>query len=244
MRNFKEVLEDLTTATKNAAIDLDSVPTKFRTGMAICKADAISSLKTLREEYRTVLSPRVAAIWLTGDLEKQKKFAALAKEEGETLTVSTMAAYEKMAEDIEPTIGFERQFGGTQLGHLLRSLENVAREGGATFLATPKLFEVVTVPDIAALAVAIKGIIATQVGETVNALYMEKQILDQALEARYGEKVVPIVVLTGQAAESHDLRHGVFGGRGMDFDIPDDKDPDKEMVLAVFASLQKSLKKQ
>jgi hypothetical protein len=243
-RSFKDVLDDLVVTTANAAINLDEVPLRNKAGMGICKADAIVALGTLRSEYKALLAPRVASIWLSGTPEQQKKFAEVAAQEGETLTVSTLGVYERMASDIEPTIGAERQFGGTQLGHLLRSLENVAREAGASFLATPHLLEVVTVSDFAALTLAIRGIIVSQVGEKLNVLHLENEVLNQALTARYSEKVVPVVVLTSPAGESSDLRQGMFGGKGIDFQIPENVEPDKEMVLAVFSTFQKAIKKQ
>ena len=242
-RQLNQITKDIEETTKLAIMDLETAPAKTRAGLYIAKADSEKRLKELQEEYKTQLGPRVATIFVTGDRGGQEAFAKLSAAEGETLTVDAAAMYARMALDVEPTIGASRQFGGTQLNHLVRSLEEVGRTAGVSLLPVPHLLEVLTAKTMYNTMLIIQDLIRTQVGDALNCRYIERQILDAALKSRYGEKVVPVVVLSAlTASENAVLQPNVFGGIGITVKLAVDTKIDQDLVRKVFEELREYLK--
>jgi len=240
-RSLNQILAEMASQTLVANTSLDTVKVANKGSMGIAIADAAANIKVLRQEYATKLSTRVVTIFLSGPISLQETFAKLAEEEGETLTVDSQAIYKKMATDVEPTIGAQRQFGGTQANHLIRSLEEVARAAGAEFLAVPRLQEVMTVNDFDEHVRVIRDMIRTQVGDDLNRRAIEARIIDLALEKRYSEKVIPVVVL-GSSPEEAILQEKIFTGNGIKVALGPDQIVDKEFVLSTFTQIRKYLK--
>lgn len=241
-KSLNRILEEISVAKVTAEVNLDNVAAKFRPARAIAKNDAETQLKILREEYKSKLGPRVATIILSGIRADQAAFTTIAEAEGETLTIDAEAMYKKMAIDVEPTIGAQRQFGGTQLNHLVRSLEDVGRFAGAGFLPVPRLLDVEIARTPADTIALIKGLIRSQVGDSLNCRYIEACIVEDALACRYGEKIVPVVIAGASEEEASILKNGIFSGLGITFKVG--ATVDQKTVTQAFDALRERIKKQ
>ncbi len=243
-RHIKKVLAELTDAKTRSEVNLDAVKYSLRAGQAIAKQEALNKLEALRNEYRQELEPRVATIFAFGTPEAQLAFAAGAQEEGGTLTVDTQEIYKLMAADVELTMGRGRQFGSTQVNHMIRTMEELGRRAGLSHMVVPRLTEVLTVKDVDAMAAVVKNIILTQVGEQFNARYIMSKILNMALEAGYGEKVLPIVMTGATIEEAAFLQKAIFSGKGIKVSLDDDLNPEVvgKAVLQSFAALKEVMK--
>lgn len=239
-RNLHKIIQDLEVTTIAAAVDLEALPQRVRPGAAIAKTDAEAKLKTLRGEYRDQVAPRVATIFLIGPEESQKKFAELSEAEGGTLTVDAAAIYTKMATDLEPTIGAQRQFGGTQVNHLIRSMEEIATVAGAEYLPTPRLLEVSIVKTPEDTVTMVKHLIRTQIGDDLNRLWLESRIVSEALRLKYGEKVVPVVVLGASRQEILELGKSIFSGNSIEVKLG--ATVEQKDIIDAFAALKERLK--
>lgn len=241
-RNLFSILQEMTETAKVAATNLDTVPYKNRASAAIAKNDAETKLKALREEYTAQLRERVLTIFVVGSKEDCAIFTKIATDEADVLSIDADAMYEKMAADVEPTIGAQRMFGGTQLQHLIRSLEQRGREANAGFLPVPRILDVVVVNPPVTTKAVVKDIIVSQIGVDLNARWIEAQIVELAIAAEYGEKFVPVVVTCENVDDAKVLKPKIFSGRGIGEAL--DKPVTVATVQETISRLKESLKKQ
>lgn len=250
-RPLSSILADLDEARASAGVDLNTIPMKFKAARAIEKADAEARLPTLEAEYKQRLYDRVATIFVVGDPNDQVKFAELAEHEGDTLTLNVDEIYEKVAVDVEPSIGALRQFGGTQLNLMIRGLEDVARKAGVGFIPVPRLLDVGTVKTPAETVAFIKDLIGTQVPAELRARYIEARIVEEALADKVGQKIVPVVIFGAGLEEAFDLQPQIFSakvdgeqidGTGIVFEVG--ATVDKDTVIKAFGELREAVAKR
>jgi hypothetical protein len=241
------LLEGIKAAKADADLDIDLYPMKVRASKAIAKADGTKHLEALKKEYGQEVSARAAVILTTGTPAAQAAFLAAAKEIGgpTLLTASALTAYTKMATDVEPTIGSEREFAGTQLGHLLRSLEAVGRDSGSSFLKTPTLIDgVFIVRTFDDLVTGIRDLLLPQVGPVLNRDFLQTTIFSQALDLGLTASTAPVIITDASPMEIEFFSSNLFNGVGIVVDLPDDVSKiDEKFVVATFDAL-KAAKKQ
>lgn len=239
-RNLALVLQEMEAAKKAADIDLEKVPFKNRASLSIAKTDATVKLKSLREEYAALLRERVVTVFVAGSKEDCQLFAQISDAQQGTLSISADAMYEKMAADIEPTIGAQRMFGGTQLQHLIRSVEDCGRQANLGFLQVPRLIDVIVVkPPVTTMSV-VKDLVTSQLGHDLNARWIESKITEMAIEEEF-EKLVPVVVLCSNVDDVMALKPKIFTGRGIGEVL--DKPVTPATVQETISRLRESLKK-
>ena len=208
--------------------------------MGIAKGDAVEAVQRLTDEYRRSLGQRLAIIFLEGDVLEQEKFAATSAVEAGALRVHAHDLYRKMATDIEPTIGVQRQFGGTQSGHLIRSMETLAKAAGVeSLLPVPRLLEVATCKDEAAVADVCRQLIRSQVGDGLNCKHLERVIADAAISAGSSTNSVPVVIV-GAQEEIEALEQGIPAVTRIRAIVREQVDG--KQVLEVFNALKQQLK--
>lgn len=234
-------------AKKTAETDLSLYPEKVHASLYIAKTDATKQLTVLSDSYNREIKARAAVILTRGSAESQDAFRSEARRvagQHAVLAVSALEAYTRMATDVEPTIGREREFAGTQLGHLLRSFEAVGREAGASFLKTPTLkdgvFIVRTFDDLVA---GIRNLLLDQVGPALNRDFIQTQIFKQALDIGFKEAVAPVIVTDASPNEVDFFSNNLFNGVGIVVDLPEDiKEIDEKYVVATFDALKAARK--
>jgi hypothetical protein len=241
------ILEDFKAAKANADLDIDMYPMKVRASKSIAKADGARQLDVLKKEYGQEFSNRAAVIMTVGTTDAQNVFLKVAREiAGPTLlSASALESYTKMATDIEPTIGSEREFAGTQLGHLLRSLEAVGRDAGSSFLKTPTLIEgVFIVRTFDDLVTGVRDLLLPQVGAVLNRDYIQTAIVRRALDIGFTASTAPVVVTDASPKEIEFFSSNLFNGVAIVVNLPEDESKvDEEFVIATFDKL-KAAKKQ
>ena len=241
------LLEGIKVAKQDADLDIDMYPMKVRAGKSIAKADGVKRLEHLKKEYGQEVANRTAVILTKGPAGSQQAFVTAAKELGgpTLLTVSALDAYKKMATDIEPTIGFEREFAGTQLGHLLRSLEEVGNMAGSSFLKTPTLIEgVFIVRTFDDLVLGVRDLLLPQVGPVLNRDYLQTVVTQQALDNEFSSSMAPVVITDADAREIEFFSSNLFTNTGIVVDLPEDASKiDEKFVVATFDALMAAKKK-
>lgn len=242
-----KLLADIQVARQDADLNIDLYPMKVRASKAIAKADGIKRLEALKAEYRREVSNRAAVILTTGSPAAQLAFLSAAQEIGgpTLLRASALTPYVKMATDIEPTIGSEREFAGTQLGHLLRSLEEVGRQAGSSFLKTPTLQEgVFIVRTFNDLVTGVRDLLLPQVGPVLNRDFLQTTIVDQALSLEFSASTAPVIITDASPLEIEFFSTQLFSGIGIVVNLPEDVSKiDEKYVVASFDAL-KAAKKQ
>jgi hypothetical protein len=240
------LLEGIKASQADADVDIDQYPMKYRPAKAIAKADGAKSLEAFKNEYAREFGNRSAVILITGSAAAQQAFMAVAKEIGGTnlLSASALEAYRKMADDVEPTIGREREFAGTQLGHLLRSVEAVGKEAGSSFLKTPTLIDgVFIVRTFDDLVTGIRDLLLPQVGAVLNRDYLQTVLLRQAIEQEFSASTAAIVVTDASPKEIEFFTTNLFNGVGIVVDLPEDVSKiDNKFVVATFDALRATKK--
>jgi len=243
-RSIKKIVTELADAKTQSEVNLEAASYKLRPGLAVAKQDAANRLDSLKEEYRLQLGPRTATIFLHGTAAAQTEFAELAVVEGGTLTVDSQEAYRLMAADVELTMGRGRQFGSTQVNILIRCLEDLGRAAGLSHMVVPRLMEVLTVQAGAPMVAVVKEIILTQVGESFNCHYIQARIMEMAMAAGYGEKILPVVLTGAEKEEAVYLQKNIFSGRGIRVGLDEAVTPEemKKSVLQAFDALKAAVK--
>ena len=240
------LLSGIVEAKKASELDLNLYSPKVYASLSIAKADGAKALEQLTLEYGHEIDSRAATILTKGGAANQAAFVATAQAiaGSAVLSISALASYTRMAIDVEPTIGREREFAGTQLGHLLRSIYAIGHESGSSFLKPPDLqggvFIVRTFDD---LVLGIRDLLLPQMGPVLNRDYIQTEIHSQALANGFKESVVPVIVTDASDGEIEFFSSGLFGGVGIVIDLPKDvEEIDKKYVVEVFDMLKAARK--
>lgn len=240
-QSLSKLLSEIEAARTQANVDLNQFDPKFQAAQAIAKADAGKRLVTLTEQFNEEIKDRAAFMLLNGQSEIQAEFVKVAQEEGGVLTVSARQAYNMMADEVEQTIGAQRQFGGTQLGHLIRAIEAVGKAANSRFLKVPHLEDVVYVKDHDAVTDTCRDIVLKQLGPELNRNFIQEETFRKALDTNYKEKVVPVVITDATPEETEFFMDNLFYGVGIRVDLRDAK-VDKDLVLEQFKTLKQTIK--
>lgn len=240
-QQLAKLLTSIKEAKKDSELDIDLYPMKVRPSLSIAKADGSRRLESLVKEYRQEVSQRAAVILTRGPADSQ---AAFAVKSTNVIVASALTAYTKMAVEIEPTMGSQREFAGTQLGHLIRAVEAVGREAGSSFLKVPTIQEgVFFVRNFEDLVIGIRDLLLPQLGAGLNRDYLQVTICDKAMELGFKENVVPVIVTDASEQEVEFFSRYLFSGVGIVVDLPEDaKKVDDEFVTNVFAKLKATAK--
>lgn len=247
-RNLTTVLAEMAEASKVLSIDIINVKQKNRASISIAKTDAEVKMKGLREEYGAQLAERVATIFVVGSKTDCETFSQIAQAETSSIIVSADAMYERIATEIEPTVGAQRMFGGTQLQHLIRSLEDVGREAGAQFLKVPRLLDVVVCKsernkDGPTVGEVVKDIVVSQVGVELNAKWLQAGITSEAIAEEYDGRVVSVIVLCQTIEDAKAIKPLLFSGFGIGVTLDEGK-VDLATVQKAFEQLKEKLAKK
>lgn len=247
-RSPATILAEIAEAKKTASIDITNVRAANRGGISIAKADAEVKLKALREEFVAQLTERVASIFVVGAPADLKQFGEIAADQG-AIVIFADAMYEKMAADIEPTIGAQRMFGGTQVQHLIRSLEDCGRYAGLGFLKVPRLLDVVvTKPPESEegphTVDVVKDLISSQVGPELNTKWLEASIANAAVEDAYDSRIITVVVLCTKIEDAKLIKPKLFSGFGIGVTIDEGQSVDLATVKKAFEQLEEKLGKK
>lgn len=191
-------LEKLSTELKDVRLtarrELSEFAPNTQPGWAARISAAKTRVKTLEYEYAKKLFQNGFGIFLTGDVGRQLELAELVKKAGEGLTVSSDGLYrEVIGPTVEKSVGKKREWIMDHTGKVQELLREWMHKNQVTSAALPIAREGRAVPDYDAVVKHIKKLIEKGNGQTLNILYLERQLRDEALAMAYGGKTVPIL---------------------------------------------------
>lgn len=233
---IKQLAEDIEKFSKLANTDLDELSPAVRAGWASTIENSKTKLKELERQYSQQVARNSAAVLLLGPADKAQQLADLIKSKGEGFVVDASALYRRLAQHIMPTMrddGRSVEWGITQTSRLIGALREIGPELGLTELPMPDRVEQPSVATFDDVLRHVKHVIRSSSGESLNKLYIEKELVKQALAIRYTGAVVQVIVLGASEDEAYDL--GRMFGFGCFSEILSDEDEVGEpLMLAVF----------
>lgn len=239
-----EIEAALTRYTETKALadsNLEEVPRNVRPGRESQKREAQEALEGLRDAYGEALRKVTFGISVTGP--GSANFAQKAVEEAEVIVVAADALYRRIADRVAPTIG-NGEFGVSQYSAVIQEMRTIGGEMNVVSMPSPRWAEPVNVGGYDGLLRHITGMVDSSVGTDLTALFVTREILDQALKAGVNRNTVP-VVLTGltEGAEPAFLTKAFAKGRNAVVRTKEEA-VTTEYVLEVFNNIKKQLKSQ
>lgn len=214
----------------------------FNQSMKMRQADCRDRVQIIEREYMAVLKERAFTIFLEGKPEDQIVWAKIATDEANVMCLSADSFYKKLAEHVEPTLGDRRTFGTSQLATLIRALGEIGRDVGARQVPTPQIFETHHLKGEAAVVNYLREIVRASSGDSLNLLWIEKEILMEGLKIKYSRSVVPVIVLQATPEEVKELAPNLFSR--VTFTVKIKEAPTKEVVLQRLTEIRQTLKQR
>lgn len=222
--------------------NLEEVPRNVRPGREAQKREAQDSLEALRDSYAEALRKVTFGISVTGP--GSESFAQKAIEEAEVIVVAADTLYRRIADRVEPTMGSNGEFGVSQYSAVIQEMRTIGGEMNVVSMPSPKWTEPVNVGNYAGLLKHVTSMVDSSVGTDLAALFVNREIVEQALKAGVNRNTVP-VVLTGltEGAEPAFLTKAFQKGRNAVVRTTQEA-VTTEYVLEVFNNVKKQLKSQ
>lgn len=238
---LENLLKEIETMKVLANQDPANFNPRSRPGLEMQVRQSKDTLASLKEQYSKELLDNSIGIFVSGTSESVQKFSVVAEKEGNTLTLDANELYEKLANEIEPSIGNSREFTSNQAMFLLGSLKGISKELGVTEMQAPKLHEIRVVRTHQDLVSYVRTVLREAAGDELNKLYLSNALTKKALKICYSGSVVPVVIVNAQQDEVNPLSKLFQKGA---FNIPIDLEAtiDKEYVLKTFQQTKKKLK--
>jgi hypothetical protein len=225
-----------------AELNLDVVPRNVRPGKESQKREAQDNMEAVRDAYGEALRKATWGISVTGP--GTETFVKKAVEEAEVIVVAADALYRRIADRVQPTLGANGEFGVSQYSAVIQEMRTIGGEMNVVSMPSPRWSEPVNVGNYDGLLKHITGMVDSSVGTDLTALFVSRQILDQALKAGVNRNTVP-VVLTGltEGSEPAFLTKAFQKGRSTVIRTTEEA-VTTEYVLDVFNNIKKQLKSQ
>lgn len=222
--------------------NLEEVPRAVRPGREAQKREAQDGLEAVRDAYGEALRKVTFGISVTGP--GTASFVQKATEEAEVLVVAADTLYRRIADRVAPTMGPNGEFGVSQYSAVIQEMRTIGGEMNVVSMPSPRWSEPVNVGDYKGLLKHVTGMVDSSVGTDLTALFVSRQILDQALKAGVSRNTVPVVV-TGltEGTEAAFLTKTFQKGRNAVVRTTEEV-VTTEYVLEVFNNIKKQLKSQ
>ncbi len=242
MTEIEAALTRYTETKALAELNLDEVDRKVRPGKESQKREAQDQLEALRDTYGEALRKVTWGISVTGP--GTEAFVKKAVEEAEVIVVDAAALYKRIADRVAPSIGSNGEFGVSQYSTVIQEMRTIGSEMNVVSMPSPKWAEPVNVGNYEGLLKHITGMVDSSVGTDLTALFVTRQIREQALKAGVNRNTVP-VVLTGltEGTEPAFLTKAFAKGRNSVVRTTE-VEVTTEYVLSIFNDIKKLLKSQ
>lgn len=229
--------------TKSVAeMNLDDVSPKVRPGKESQKREAMDNLEGVRKAYADALRKATWGISVTGP--GADSFVKKAVEEAEVLVVAVDGLYKRIADRVATTLGSSGEFGISQYSAVVQEMRTIGSELNVVSMPSPKWTEPVDVGGYEGLLRHVTGMVDSSAGSDLVALYVDRQVVEQALKSGVNRNTVP-VVLTGltEGSEQAFLNKAFAEGRSTVVRTKE-KETTTEYVLNIFNEIKKLLKSQ
>jgi len=200
-RTLEEILKDYQRSDTLSKRDLDTVPTNTRAGFETQIRHAKDQLPRLRVEYLTRILKKATGFFLEGSEDKVKKFTAISVANG-AFQVDATEIFEKLADQVQGSIGSRREFSVTQtslLNHALTELVEKTGYDGKAERVTVNDLRVVS--DRRKLVAYIRELVTRTNGAVPSRAYAQASLVDQALKTEFAGKHLVAVVRNASAAD-------------------------------------------
>lgn len=245
MNNIKQLAEDIQKTSQIAHTNLEDVNPAVRAGWGATIENAKVRLKDLEQKYSQLIAKNSAAIFLTGNAEKVAEFAKLIRDEGEGFVVDAQALYNRLAHQVVVTLPQDRgsEWGVAQVYRLHTTIQEVMHEVGITELPMPDRTEAPFVKGYDQVLTHVRKIVRGACGDLLNKLYVERELVRQALEIRYTGVMVQVIVVNAQDGDIYDLGR-MFGLGTHTVELADDTEVNDDFMRSVFEEATKKLARE
>ena len=214
-----------------------------KTGPAIAMAAAAAKteLVELERQYGNEILTHCVPVFIMGPLDKQTRFANIARAEFSAMIVNARQLYSDLAGPIGMSIGASREFGVEQASLLIKGLRDAGVDLKLRNLPAPKheLLPVVC-KDTNAVTDYIKLAIRKADEDGLNRLVIARDAAQQALARKQINHLFPVIVLGVEDMGEYTGLKAVFGRVTEPVLITEE--PTKETVAKTLTALKKQLK--
>lgn len=205
MTPTEKLLNSITYCTEVAKRNLDDYAPAVRPAQQVAIREAKDALVHLYDEYTAYFCKVGVAIFIFGDRDEQAKFAQVAEEDLHLLTVQADALYNRLSDDIWPSVGGGGEYTAVQHRKLLLGLREVAEELNVEHMEYPGDEFYASVQTKEALTEHVRNLVRAATGDLLNAAYIEREVVKAAIEAENAGNVIPVVVVGATSAETKGL---------------------------------------
>ncbi len=210
---LQAVLTKLVQAKATAEMSLDGWDPRTKPGAAVAKREAADTYANLKDDYQNLVTSRIAKVFVFGNKERVEAMGSYLDEQG-AIVVNGQALYSLLANPVEQVVDPRaRRFDSQQFLRLRQE-----------YLDTAQLLNLESVPDLTTvqsdydslvltpfdtLAVS-KKIIRRAVGDSMNALFLQKKIFSELLNAEVVNNWIPVVITGCPENEVSTLSSSLF----------------------------------
>jgi hypothetical protein len=233
-RTTDKLWKALDEATRDANIDLDTVPWQSRPGFQSAKYEAAAALPKVRAEYAERIFSNTIYFFPVGATEKAAQFAKVANVEGGTFSADAKQVYVDLALRVERTLGQRREFGAQQLTTLNDAIDDVVRSTHSTrsmSVPTSALQSLDALPTFEAVVDHCRTLVEAAHGKDLLRLYLNSHIVDQAVAAKFNAKTLAVVVLNADESTRNEL---AGSSRSTVVDVDAAAEIDKAFSITIF----------
>lgn len=243
MSDVKDLVSEYHREKKIAEASLEGHDPRSAPSAAVRQREARDALENLRGEYAAYVRGAAISIPVSGPPLKVTAFASIAESDCHVVVADACTLYEELARDVEPLLGDRREFSGTHLGQLVRSMTEVGKDLDVWRITAPQIEDVVQVRDFAALVSLIRKLVRAADGDRLNLRRLERRAVEQGLLARYSAPTFAVLVVGGDAEEVVSLGLALFAGQSYPIELADDgKGVEVADVVAALNGVKKQVK--
>ena len=199
-RTPEDVLKDYTRANRLSKRSVEEVPLPGRPAIEMQIRQSKENLPKLRMEYLKVILKSSYGFFLEGeDDAKKQKFVDIALENG-VLLVDADAVFQKLADQVQYSIGPSREFSVTQVGlldHALRELVEATGHDGVLNRTTISQLRIVKNRE--KLVDYIRELVANSNGAVPVVVAAQSEIIRQAIDREFAGKRLVVAVKRADA---------------------------------------------
>lgn len=242
MNKFVEILKSINELSPLADRDLSDIPSGGYAGFAAAKRNAQDTVEKLKQEYRDLLLVNAAVVFLVTEkndpeyFDKVTKFVDISTKEGVNVIIDGSDLYNRMASKLDHAVSMDprRQY---MVDHAVGFAESLREEARKVDIRTGSVgySERLVLNNFEETLDFVKNTVRNLYGDIINALFIRKSLVDQALEAKHSTKMLPVVVYGLTTNEVENMKPSFNVNLTINLD---DVKVDKKFALTQFSDLK------
>src|SRR6185369_15814745 len=197
MRKLSEIANEIQKYGKTAKANSRDYPAQQRAAWDIRRREAQDKLGVLETEYAAALQNASVTVVPWGDAAAVAGFAERCREAEVDLTVDANTLYEKVAINIEKTLGKTREWKPVHLEQTLREAQNLAIDIGAreTRYEASNAYRQKIVQTHADVLAEVRRVIDLAIGPALAKSFVTQSLIRQAIEKGVSGDTVSVLIL-------------------------------------------------